>query len=68
MAQKSVLGIATTPWFKVSDTQGCPLVVCWWFGGGETRTLNRIFPMVQNLLQSGMSPSGIWVLSWRTNP
>ena len=38
------------------------------FGGSETRTLNRKFPMVQSLLQLEVSPIGIWVLWWRKNP
>ena len=48
-------------WFKVSYTQGFSLVVSMCSSGSETRTLNRNFPMVQILIQPGMSPSGIWV-------
>ena len=38
------------------------------YGGLPTRTLNRKFPMFQSLIQSAMSPSGIWVLWWLRNP
>ena len=38
------------------------------YGGSETRTLNREFPMVPSLIQSRMSPSGIWVPWWLRNP
>ena len=37
-------------------------------GGSETRTLKRKLPMIQILIQSGMSPSGIWLLWWLTIP
>ena len=33
----------------------------------ETRTLNRKFPMLQSLIQSRVSSSGIWVLWWLRN-
>ena len=38
------------------------------YDGYETRTLNRKFPMVQSLIQLGMSPTGIWVPWWVRNP
>ena len=43
-------------------------MVSGYFGGTQTRTLKRKFPMVQSLLQLGLSLSGIWVLWWHTNP
>ena len=33
----------------------------------ETRTLNRQFPMVQSIIQPGVSPNGIWVMWWLGN-
>ena len=55
-------------WFKVSCSQGCPPVVPSCSGGSKTRTLNRKFPMFQNLIQSRVSPIGIRVLRWLKNP
>ena len=37
-------------------------------GGSKTRTLNRKFPMVQSLMQLGMSRSGMWALWWLRKP
>ena len=53
VAQKPVLWIANSQWFKVSYSQGCPPMVCGCSGGWETRTLNSNVPMVQCLIQSG---------------
>ena len=55
-------------WFIVSYSQGCPPVASGCSGGLETRTLNRKFPMVQSLIQSRVSASGIRVLWWLRNP
>ena len=68
VAQKLVFWLANSQWSKVSDIQGCLPVVSRCCGGSQTRTLSRKFPMAQILIQSGMSPSGIWVLWWLTNP
>ena len=61
VTQKLVHSLANFQWFKVSYSQGCPLVVSRCFGGPEVRTLNRKFPTVRSLIQSAMSPSGILV-------
>ena len=62
VAHRPVLGIANSQWFKVSYIPGCPSVVSCCSGGSRTRTLNRKFPILQSLLQSRLSLSGIWVL------
>ena len=64
VAQKLVL----CQWFQFSYNQGCPPVEFACCGGSKTRTLYRKFPMVQSLLESGMSPSRIWVLWWLNDP
>ena len=48
--------------------QGCPALVFGCPGGSQSPTLNRRFPMVQSLIQSGMCRSGMWVLWWLTTP
>ena len=64
VATKPVLSIANCQWFKIA---GCPPVVFGCSGGSKTRTLYRKLPMLQSLIQPGMSPSGIWVLRWLKN-
>ena len=68
VVQKPVLGIANSQWFKAAYIQGCPSVVSRCFGGSKTRTLNCKFPILQSLLQSGLSLSGMWVLWWVKTP
>ena len=68
VAQKLVLCIAKCQWFQISYSHGCSLVVSRCSGGSKTFTLNRPFPMVPNLMQSGISPSGIWVPWCLRNP
>ena len=67
-----VEGIALKVWHGLGlsrgQMQGLPSVVCGCFGGSNTRTLNRKFPIVQSLLQSRLPLSGISVLWWLKNP
>ena len=37
------------------------------YRGSETGTLNSKLPMLQSVIQSWVSPSGIWVLWWLRN-
>ena len=37
------------------------------YGASQSRTLNREIPMLQSLIESGMFPSGIYVLRWLEN-
>ena len=53
---------------KSHTVKDVPPVVSRCFGGSETRTLNRKFPILQSLIRSRMSPSGILVLWWLRNP